>query len=295
MAIITTLTAQAELYEKGTPPPKKKARADIPDYFFQKHVIDQKENLFNDLPLQAAFSVFSIPREVSTYIIANETNRQSLIDRIPLNADLVANNLHIGFSCDVNFDLIARRKPAYAIIADIDPAMFGAYQIIKKTLALVKSRHEFVDQLLSDKKIQDALGICGLDKELWKTGYLSAKFYYLLNQRFSWLGSDESFDFVKNFFQQDRCHFVNLNILNIDDIKKVARWYESKGLRVDSIYLSNIQEWINKEQTFRYRDNINLLIKSPDTFIIDAKYPKEDRRIDSGPPLRVSQGRLLID
>jgi hypothetical protein len=276
--------------------PYKRARSDIlneaPFGIFQH--LKANEFLFQDFPLKSELENLDLNGFVSSYVLSNESDRHLIVDKIPENLNPDLNHVHIGFACDVNFDIIARRRSKYAIIADIDPEMFKAYQVIKQTLELANSREDFVDKFLSNIDIQNAFGIFGLKKEDWKTSHLSSRTYDLLNQSYSWLGSDESFNFIKNIFRENRCLFIKLNILNHEDIIKISRWLESKQLTIDSMYLSNISEWLDFRGQLAYKANVNLLLRqiNSQVFIIDAKFPTKSKKL-SGPPLRVSENILL--
>jgi len=245
---------------------------------------------FADFPLPSALSALPSKERASDYFISNESNSDILL-KIPKREVMQPDTIHIGFACGINFDLIARRKPSKALICDVDPKMFKSYSIIKKALSLAKTREKFIELVLSDEDIQEAMGIVDTPKDQWKDGFFSSRFYELLESPTSWLSSDESFQFVKGFFQEERCRFLDVNILNSEKMGQIADWAKESDLRIDSVYFSNINEWLSRAELRVYSSNCRRLI-SANTFVVDARYPTR-KKPGLGPPLRLSRGEML--
>ncbi|MDI1351830.1 MAG: hypothetical protein PSV35_03530, partial [bacterium] len=73
----------------------------------------------------------------------------------------------------------------------------------------------------------------------------------------------------------------------------ISKWISSNHLELNTLYLSNIAEWIIQQDSTLWKATqiqLHRLI-TPQVYLIDAFYPTRKKE-GSGPPLRVSKGAL---
>ncbi len=64
------------------------------------------------------------------------------------------------------------------------------------------------------------------------------------NRITSWLGNDESYTHVKQFFESDRIRFVELDITDTEGFESLSHYLQNNSLRVGLVHLSNITNFI---------------------------------------------------
>lgn len=232
--------------------------------------------------------------QTNFYFSCNEVEQEKTLAALATAASS-DKTVHLGFSMNFNFDVIARRSSHYAIIADIAPQMLQCYQDLTHCILKSSNRQEFAQnfqQLLKEhaeyyfglEKGQDISMLCNLCKEVSRPG--------------SWLSTDEGFSIVKKMHEEGRVLYLKLNLAHsIDGFQSIQHWIRNKGLTLDTVYLSNIPEWLHPSNespspaALQYIDNIREIIE-PTTYVIDAY--KEDKRMHPHPVQRVLRGKVEL-
>ena len=205
----------------------------------------------------------------STYVVCNETSYHetlSLLRQLPRND----NGVHIGWACQFNYDVIACRQPQYAIICDINTNMHNLYKKICFLLLSKIDRETFNQELLlffSQPEIQEKLSY---------THEFSTPLELLqkLQWEGSWLTCDDKYELIQDMHTQKRIVYRMLDITDDSGyFSALHSWLNTNCLEVDTLYASNIIEWLKSEdQQSRYRLNLEQLM-SPNTQFIYAKRP----------------------
>jgi len=232
--------------------------------------------------------------ETNFYLICNEVEQEktlaALAPAVPSD-----HSVHLGFSMNFNFDLIAKRSPYYAIIADIAPQMLRCYHDLTHCILKSPNRQEFVrnfDSFLQENAEyyfglangQDISILCNLREEMNRPG--------------SWLSTDEGFFNVKKIHEEGRVLYLKLNLTDSEGaFESIDQWLTINKLTLDTVYLSNIPEWLHPSNespspsALRYLDNICKII-APTTYVIDAY--KCDKRLNRYPVQRLSKGTVTL-
>lgn len=226
------------------------------------------------------------------YVLCNEQKQQEILenlnDRFQSPQNEAQNSLHVGFSVWFNLDIICTTKPQYALVFDIDPAVCDyVYPILESQIKNSGSRDEFVSGFI--KKLTSEPNISMQEYPL----ILNSNFKELMTKNHGFLADDDQFNYLKNMIQEDRVFFGKLDMTNSEGMGKIQKWIDKNKLNLQTLYLSNIPEWIREHQPVPWCQtevSIRELIQN-NTLLIDAFYPTT-RKDNSGPPLRVTQGGL---
>ena len=244
------------------------------------------------------------------YLICNEqkqTETLAEVKKIPTSQ----NGCHIGFASWFNFDLIASRKPKVAFVCDIHSNMFLYYSLIKSAALEATNRYEFVnllkEKLRNKENAQfllandfDGAYIVNCDND----SLLLSDFYDReLKRESGWLGSDESFEVVKSLYTNDKIYHLKIDLSKESEgFSNIIAWVDRNEYVIDTIYVSNIYDWISgMNEKEAYKNNISSLLSNGNnnTVVIDSiKVRKSDdisrkSKLDSNVLfLRVSIGKI---
>lgn len=203
------------------------------------------------------------------YVLSNETEQNRLLDNIRQIPNR-PNGIHFGFACWLNFDLIALKKSTGGVICDINEEMISLLDLMKDAVLNSQSRNEFIDlfwQKLTERLHEKFIGIlCNegcLDKEAFRARVMSS----------GWLSCDEFFYTIKTLYQKKLIIHRVLDIVDQNhSFSGIKAWLIQNNLAVDTLYISNIPEWILYSGAAKYQlmtANLQELI-DPRTIIINA-------------------------
>lgn len=177
-----------------------------------------------------------------------------------------SNGVLLGFAYEYNYNILAVRPMARAIICDINGRMHEFYQWTADNIPKYETPKEFLKAF--KKKIDE-----NVDRYL-HIGRNSTEVIEHYKQDFMWTSTLTSYEIVRNMYMNGKIAHVNLN-LSKDTVyfNQLRFWAERYGYVFDVIYLSNIPEWIHNDgmqAVERMRNNL-MEILSPETLLIDAK------------------------
>ena len=228
----------------------------------------------------------------SPYLVCNEQKQQDTLKLLANQASLglKENHVHVGFSVWFNFDIICTTRPNYAAIFDCDPGVHGfIYPIFQSTIICATSREEFCSQFLKNLMKQDVFVAYE---------FLLADDFQLLQKRaYGFLANEDNFNYLKEMITQERVFFGRLDLTNLEQVSTIREWISKNNLILDTLYLSNIPEWIIQGNKHIWDTDIKGSISSllqGSTQLIDAFYPTT-KKDSSGPPQRLTQGTILPD
>jgi len=242
---------------------------------------------FNELALlKVPSNELSACSKGSPYIICNEQQQDQTIQGLKMlfAKDAKLPTVHIGFSLWFNLDLLSETNMQYAILFDIDKNVLALYQLIHEILkdnainTPEKFLHALFDRLKTDKENLSFYPIEYLEEELAKQ----------LRQPTGFLSSVNNFLKVKNMFQEGKIFYGHVDLTDVDKIQQVSNWCKKNNLKIATLYISNIPEWIVENKKTRKDQLIQsiTLLTQDDTMIIDAFYPTTQKK-GSGPPQRM--------
>jgi hypothetical protein len=221
------------------------------------------------------------------YITSNETGLFST-QKILLERPLPSNSCHVGFSGLHNFDIMAIRKSNYGLICDFNP---HNKVLIEEALRLLRStldRQDFVNQmvLFINERNEEArtLHENGLSQNAMKfyrnlDSFVCTEIDQIKNaliQEGSWLASDEAFQHIKMLAMEDKISAITLDIRKSEIFKKISELLHKKSISIDTLYLSNICNYMKGEDKSKYALSIHALLQ-PDSIVINCprqKYPE---------------------
>lgn len=208
------------------------------------------------------------------YVACNEGHYHETLQYLK-HLPLVGNGIHIGWACQFNYDVIAIRHPQQAIICDINSGMHHLYEKINELIKLNNNKKDFLEQLNEFLNHPEVAENLSYNYEYRSPGEL-LKF---LTHEDSWLSSDESYEYVRTMHIEGRITYLALDITNDSGyFTELRQWIDNSGYQVDTLYASNIVEWLKTPQAQGYyRINLELLMTAHSHFIY-AKRPGLDRK-----------------
>ncbi len=253
------------------PPGKKEAESDLKDTTStKKSKKDPNEGLIETGPFKGLPVPFQKKDHESLmpYIGCNEKEQAATLAALATNPSKTdpQKRVHIGFAVWFNLDIMALTKPAYGILCDYDNKVMDVYQGIGESLKKSGNRREFAtnfemflnqnSERLFSLPPAEIIKLFNIQQELTRPG--------------SWLASEESFQTIKNLSQRGCLLFLNVNILDKQSFLGFKSWLDTNHLELDTLYTSNIIDWLQDGlQRQSYLLNLQT-ISSPNTRFVEA-------------------------
>lgn len=205
-------------------------------------------------------------------IVYHKCNEENQIDTIKIlnSTPKPLNGLHIGVSTMFNYDIIATRASKTALFFDYNFAVLNYHRIILDTVLAASSREDFA-RLIISKMDEEGL-FSNPTHGLILKKIIMQYFFDELSREGSWLSTDIGFNRVKDLHTTGNIFLLPLNAAqNTEDFKKLSDWISRNGFELDTLYLSNIHDWIDDDYGFihRYKENISAIINK-NTIVIDS-------------------------
>jgi hypothetical protein len=192
-----------------------------------------------------SFNAGNLEQSVAgVYIGCNETeteNIQHVLEDIKING-----GCHIGFSSWYNFDIMVIRQSERGILCDFNPetrkfiniSLAGAVACPNR-FAFVDGINKYVGKFFCKFSPNVKNGVCitadeEVEGELTREG--------------SWLSSDESFSYIKKLAREGKISVITEDIRNDDLFRKIAKILQDNSISIDTVYLSNIGEYMLTEK-----------------------------------------------
>jgi hypothetical protein len=210
----------------------------------------------------------------AVYFVCNEDGQEQILESLRSEND-TENGAHLGFSSWFNYDLIAARGSKIAFVCDINDNMFLYFKVIKEATLAAQNPKEFV-AIFSNLVKKSGL-IAEMDTSTFYlpiTGFPSLKVFLEneLVRKNSWLSTEKGFQRVKSLYQKNQFFHLPLNACDkTGNFEILSKWVISRGYQLDSLYLSNIYEWIENSagEADQFIRNIVTIINNH-TQVIDA-------------------------
>lgn len=229
----------------------------------------------------------------ASYLFSNETLIHTTLNSISSD-NIRTKKLHIGFGFWFNLDLIVKRNSNYAIIFDIDENLANMFYCLATAIKQSINKDSFVEQFIAQLRRHELMDcIHSIPDET----ALREKLKQLKDEKNSWLYSEESFQFLKQMFLQNRIIFSLFDITKTESQTELIVWLARKKhvCSLDTIYLTNIYEWLLMSEEYdkqdTYKKFVNQLL-TKDLIIVDAFYQCKFDKSTSGPPQRLSIGTI---
>lgn len=207
------------------------------------------------------------------WILGNETGIAETME-ILSKAPNIAQGGHFGVGGWFNLDVMAARKSRFGVLFDKNPEMVRVHGLTLEILAASKDRQDFVRRFA--EKI--AIDAAAYDWEFREGQKDQSILRDELTRPGSWLSSDENFDHIWTMAAEGRILSLRTDVRNTAVFAAIAVWMQRRGLRSDTVYLSNILDWLsvarllngNIEENRRlYFDSIGRIL-GPSTHVVEA-------------------------
>ena len=212
----------------------------------------------------------------TVYVGCNELQQTETLHYLMLTPSSIPQErrVHLGFSIWFNFDLISITKPAYTIICDYDTKAIDIFEAIGKGLVHCEDRVSFAEyftKFLSDNSNH----LFSLEPtEVHKIFNVRNE----LERSDSWLYKEERFQFVRELHLKGHTLFLNLDITDEEGVfNQIQHWMEENRLILDTLYASNIIEWLHTDHKKQvYLKNLKM-VSSDKTRFIQAYKPQDKK------------------
>jgi|GEM_PF-4102386 len=211
------------------------------------------------------------------FLTTNETGVETTFESLE-KVEKIARGVHIGVSGLHNWDYIAAMRSSFAILIDHST---NSCQFNSKALEILRSsptRLVFKQKLLEElarAPYEVSYNFLYGDTSILKNH--SREILGWFGKSYSALHNDMRFNFLKKLALDNRILVIRLSLLDCDKIEQIPRILHRIGLKVSSLYLSNVYDYFCKdelrdglsEQQIAFKKSVSLL-KDDDTCIIDS-------------------------
>ncbi|NGX60405.1 MAG: hypothetical protein KR126chlam3_01578 [Chlamydiae bacterium] len=201
------------------------------------------------------------------YVLCNEEDQNEILEQL---SPARSNGVHLGFSCWLNFDILAEKKTPYAILCDFDSNMIALLNFIQKIIIISRTPDEFIETFWQKLSSQEKLDFEGF---LGPRGHVNYEQFCEKMKQGGWLSSPEKFQTIKDMYAQGKILHRKLDVTDESAFNQIKQWALDHHLVFDTLYTSNIPEWIfqstfEKRQTL-YRNVAKII--DPRTQVITAQ------------------------
>jgi hypothetical protein len=241
----------------------------------------------------------TINRRDYCYITTNETGISN-IRKILQTKKRHENSCHIGVSGYYNFDIMCITRPSRCILFDNN---INQIRFLKYTLDHIKkscTRFIFYDNICKflfqtdeimksvHKSLIEDYGFHNYNMEkLHESGIMfwpnisddnfsltpSKEIKYELLRIDSWLGSDENYKYIQELALNDKISIICEDIRNTSRFVKIINILQSSNIQIDTIYLSNIGDYmLCDDDILSYNNSLELFKINSETIIRSDKY-----------------------
>lgn len=215
----------------------------------------------------------------SLYLVTTECGQKENLEELSKRPSK-SNGVLLGFAYEYNYNILAVRPMARAIICDINGRMHEFYQWTADNISKYETPEDFLKAFQNkiDENPARYLHIARNSTEVVE--------HY--TQDFMWTSNFTSYKRVRQMYLEGRITHLNLNLSeDTSYFNELRLWAQDHGYVFDVIYLSNIPEWIYNDgmnAVERMKSNL-MTILSPETLLIDAKQEEAGK---GAPKLRLT-------
>jgi len=198
------------------------------------------------------------------YVSANDFDIQS--SKKEMSSLCPPNGVHIGCSGWHNLDIMAFRKSSLGIMVDINANNKKFIDLTHQTITEATDRMDFVDKMVQNlRKSSIAMGEDVFNRSP------EERIRDQLQSPGSWLGDDESFEYIQNQFKQSKIVAITMDLCQEEKFKAIAEFLKNHQLAVDTLYLCNVRFFINGPQQSKFATSLNHIIQD-DAYVIHCPH-----------------------
>ncbi|MBN1869732.1 MAG: SAM-dependent methyltransferase [Candidatus Omnitrophica bacterium] len=192
-------------------------------------------------PAELDYFVNAVP-----FILSNETESEVTIHALRRRAS-DGRDVHIGVAGWFNLNLIFARQSDYGIFVDRNGWLIDFFKEMQR-MPWPRARQDFVTMVKyflnsrrsRGKYVSEDFKLIAADDG--KTVYDKE-----LERPDSWLGSDESYDYINRMFSEDRLFFLRADLRDTALFQALGEWLIAEGLKAETIYLSNVHQYLSRD------------------------------------------------
>lgn len=224
--------------------------------------------------------------ELNVYPVCNETNLETVYQELKQTKNLKGKRVHVGCAGWYNFDIIALRQSHYGIIFDINK---DSIDFMKTTIALLKhekTKADFeraiLEYMLAKQTQKPNTFFCKYDFDKQKEIPLREIIQHEKSREGSWLYSEQSYNHIKALAVKGKLGVIQQDVENSTAFKITKQKLMEHRISVDTVYLSNIANFIN-EKSKAFVDTVTTLLDDESTLIsspllVERSNPKIQRK-----------------
>lgn len=233
-------------------------------WWFEATPIDQYENHVCQALKELSLLSDAGSDRFGVYITANDFGFENTSKKI---AGLCSNNgIHIGCAGWHNFDIMSKRHSQFGIIADYGKSNKNYIELTRDIILLSANRKGFVERMIeSIKSVPFRIGEDVLDR------LPEERIKDQLQDKNSWLGNDESFEYIKGLFQMGKIIAITIDFTKEETSLQMKNLLKKNDFTVDTLYLCNIRYFIKEDHQHDFAKALNALIDD-ETLIIHCPH-----------------------
>lgn len=184
------------------------------------------------------------------FVYSNELGGNALVRELQVQSKDEGERLHIGFAGFLNLDIMAARKSSHGILLDVNSRQVEFWELVSQTIISAQTPREFISMFNQKLCIGDSTNPRYYSKN---HSWLVFSGETELSRSGSWLNESEPDRFlhIRKMFCDGRVIFRRVDLLDSNKIAELVIWTHLKNQAPDTIYISNIREWLVGRNTGR--------------------------------------------
>ncbi|MFH1800783.1 MAG: response regulator [Candidatus Omnitrophota bacterium] len=175
----------------------------------------------------------------AVFIWGNDPVPHEVIRQLQREPRKGAQHIHIGFSGLENLNFVVARDSGGFLWMNRNGNMRRVFEETRKIIIAEKAdRFDFV------KRMKE---IFSYEPPYWDSRGFSQRMDEELMRPGSWLSSDGNFEKVQRLFRESKVLFIEADASNASFMKSLQEIFNAEGIRVDTLFLTNIPDWIKNE------------------------------------------------
>lgn len=210
------------------------------------------------------------------YAFTNEANREKTIQTLTAAPRQGPNEAHIGCAGFNNFDFVFHKRVKFCLLFDINSNMKIFLDEVIAFIRTSDTRDKFAVAMTAyfnkyTQKASIAADFFAPEQpklRINNPSTLEKTFKSELENKISWLYSEESYQYVRKMALEDRISVISEDIRTTESFKKVAQFLALNSITVGSLYLSNVYDYMKSKEDKEAFIASTLELVKEDTIII---------------------------
>jgi len=200
------------------------------------------------------------------YVTTNETDTRSAL--ATLEKAVSVGNLAIGVSCFCTLDIASvRENISHILIVDCCEYTELFWEKIAPIIKNSSNRNDCIQKIGSHIRANKEVYFSALSATD-QTEQVEEHIFSMETR--GWLSTNKGYNKVKIIFDKNCFAFKRLNLCDVKACRVINELHQRMGLKTDTIYLSNVIEFISPENLPSYGQSVELLT-SQNSIIVDTR------------------------